>query len=168
MSIYQFVLSTVAFAVIVVCWPNRRGIAWVLAGQISLYVSVAYWRSGLDYPEAVAALCDASICAAILFFAKRRWELWVCAIFQTSMLVNMIYLFSHIFGFPQIDHVIYSSVLEVLNLLALITIGVVMAFNRSGISDVRAFDLRIGLLRFAPRVPVQAPADRDRGAAGHE
>lgn len=144
MSIYETMLLMTATAVILLSLfaGNIRGSTWVALIAIDLVVTTAWWRAGLPYGDAFTAVFDFSICAAIYFFGRHRWELYVFLIFQCSMLVSIIDLAAMIWAPGWIDHDVYSSVLEILNYLAFITTGTVSGFifaNRSDVSALRAW-----------------------------
>ena len=117
---------------------NRRAWAWLLAAAGSYIVSTVYWRTGLPYAPFVAGLCDATVCVAVYFFGKLRWEMWMWRLFQVSVLVNILYLAGALGLVRSIGHEEYSVMLEAINWLALLWIGGTGAAQNLGATDVRA------------------------------
>lgn len=114
---------------------NKRAWGWLLASALSYVVSTAYWRSGQPYAPFIAGMCDALICLAVYFFAKLRWELWVWRLFQVSVGVNFYYLAAQYGIFPYLSHNAYSTMLEIINWLALMFIGGTGALQVAGATD---------------------------------
>lgn len=130
MSIYQTAILILALIAILVSWGNWRAIGWLVAGQVSIAVSVAYWKTGWPYGELIAGLCDASVCLMIYALGRYRWEMALWRLFQTMVLVNLIYLSSRLGLIPAIDHDAYSSVLEILNVVIIFLAGGSAALQR--------------------------------------
>ena len=82
---------------------------------------------------------DAVVCAALLRWGDQMWEMWLCRLFQTSLLAGILYLFNNIFGLGLIDHTFYSIVMEVIMGSALLTVVGVGAWHWNGLTDARAF-----------------------------
>lgn len=147
MSGYQLALWTIAGVAALFSWKSPRAIGWIVALLASHTVSVLYWRSGGPYAELVAGLCDAAVCLLIYAFAKYSWEMVVWRMFQTMLLVNIIYLAGGLGIFYRVDHIVYSSILEALNVLILLTIGGVAWRQPAGDSDGRSIPAWLGLHR---------------------
>lgn len=156
MSIYQLSLLVGAAVAALVAWGNWRAIGWLAALQISIAVSVAYWKSGLPYGEAVAGGCDAAVCLGIYFFGKYLWEMWVWRLAQLMLLVNLCYLAGNVGIFYNIDHDVYSSILEVINWIAIASIGGTAILNR--------VDVDVGSAHSWPRVRHLVRALREKRA----
>lgn len=116
-----------------------RALIWLAAIAASFFISGTFWRLGWGQGELFAGLCDAAIVAGIVFFGVKVWELWLGGIFLVSLATNIGYLYSNLWGGRVIPHDLYSIWLEVLTLLALMLIGGVAAFQRSGNTDGVAF-----------------------------
>lgn len=123
MSIFHIALIIGALVAALLSWGDWRAIGWLVAAQISLAVSVAYWGSGLPYAEAVAGMCDAAICLCVYFWGRFNWELVVWRAFQLSVLVNIVYLAGNIGIFATIPHDVYASLLEFINWSVILFIG---------------------------------------------
>jgi hypothetical protein len=96
---------------------------WVFAAALDYAISVIYWRTGLPYAEGVAALCDASVCLAIYFNYRERWEKIIYRLFQISLTVNIFYLAGNLCLMATVDQDTYATILELLNGLVLLLIG---------------------------------------------
>lgn len=132
MSIYQATLAVGAIIAALIAWGNWRAIAWLAVLQVSIAVSVAYWKSGLPYGELVAGLCDALVCLGIYFFGRFRWEMWIWRLAQAMVLVNIVYLLGNVGIFTLTPHDVYSTILEIINWIAIASIGGSAILNRLG------------------------------------
>lgn len=148
MSIFQLALLGGGVIAAFFAWGNWRAIGWIVALLIDHAVSVAYWDTGLPYAELVAGLCDASVCLVIYALARAEWEIKVLyRLFQGMVLVNMLYLAGNLDIAPKIDHVVYSSLLEVINVLILLSIGGFGRLERIENRDVVSVPARPSLYR---------------------
>ncbi len=123
MSIYQLTLLFFASVAAAINWGNWRAIGWLAAGQLSIILSVAYWKSGLPYGEGVAGICDAVVAYLVLRLGIHKWEDWVGYGFLLMLAVNIAYLASNIFLPLSVPHWLYASGLEVVNAIIIIFIG---------------------------------------------
>ncbi len=135
MSIYQASLLAGAAVAALAAWGNWRAIAWLAALQVSIAVSVAYWKTGLPYGELIAGLCDAAVCLAIYFFGRFNWELFVWRLAQAMVLVNLVFLSGNVGIFTLTPHDIYASILEAINWIAIAFIGGMAITNRLGLDN---------------------------------
>ena len=123
MSWYQGALLIGAIIAALIAWGNWRAIGWLVALQVSIAVSVAYWNAGWPYGELVAGTTDAAVCLLIYFFGRYQWEMWIWRLSQLSVAVNCFYLAGNIGIFYNIPHDVYSSILEAINWVAILSIG---------------------------------------------
>lgn len=143
------VLVTAAFS-----FRNLRGLAWIGALALDYAISVAYWRTGLPWGEVVTAACDASVCFVIYHYYRQRWELVVYGAFLASLAVDIFFLAGNLaVNTPwgrmiSISQDTYGSLLELLNLLALLSIGGVSIVQLRG-ANVLALRPDRGLDRVA-------------------
>jgi hypothetical protein len=103
-----------------------RAWLWLLCGFASFVASTAYARFGLLYPPAFTLVCDASVCLAVYFFGKERWEENLYRVFQLSVLISLLHM-SHFIA----DHRVYVIALELLNWAALLLIGGTAILDRA-------------------------------------
>lgn len=118
-------LSLLVGAIIVaaLCVRMPRGLIWLGAGALSYIGSVIWWRVGLPHGAAVAGALDVAICLGIYFFGRFKWEMAIWRLFQASVAINFLYQLSEVGVFVDIPHDAYSSMLEAINWLVLLTIG---------------------------------------------
>lgn len=135
MSVYNLIILSGAAAAALVAWGRWRYLAWLGAMMASYALSVLYWDFGLPRADFFAACCDFAVCASILTWAMFQWELWVARAVMVSFLINCIYLFSNLYGLGLIEHVIYASALEALNIIVILTIGGTAAFDKAGMTN---------------------------------
>lgn len=103
-----------------------RAWLWLACGLASFVASTAYARFGLLYPPAFTLACDASVCLAVYFFGKERWEENLYRVFQLSVLISLLHMSHFISG-----HWLYVVSLELLNWAALLVIGVTAILDRA-------------------------------------
>lgn len=159
MDSFQFALLIGAALTALISIRQPRALLWIATGATSFIVSTGYARLNLFYPEAITALCDASVCFLLYFVARARWERYLFLLFQGSVLVSTAYL-AGIIG----PHSAYIAALEGLNWLALLVIGGTSALSwvpRHGPSGRHhwARDYLLGADR-ALHTPVHAPFRR--------
>lgn len=118
MSEYQTALVIGALITAIIAFRLPRAWRWIAAGAASFVASTAYYRYGLPYYPAFTLVFDASVCLAVYAFAKERWEERIYNIFQLSVLISLLYM-SNVIA----DHWLYIVCLELLNWVALLTIG---------------------------------------------
>jgi len=139
MSIWNIIILSGVAAATLIAMGNIRYLAW-LGAIISAYaISVLYWDASGPYAEFVAGICDLTIVVLIAWKARYIWELWVSLMFLGSALVNWSYLANNITGANLIGHDVYSSILEIINIAAIMTIGGVASFDKAGMYDGLAF-----------------------------
>jgi hypothetical protein len=139
MSVWGAILLSGVAAAALLAWGHWRYLAWLAVLLTSYVVSVVYWDLGWPYAEFVAGVTDLAIVTAVAWRARYLWELWFGALYLLSAGVNMVYLASNLTGAGTIDHVLYSSVLEVINLSAILLIGGVSSFDKAGMVNGLAF-----------------------------
>lgn len=139
MSVWNVILLSGVAAAALVAWGSWRYLAWLAAIVASYGMSVAYWDAHGPYAEVVTALGDGLIVAAIAGRARYLWELAIGLLYLVSMAVSMAYLANNIVGAHTLDHVLYSSLLEAINLVAALTLGGLAAFDKAGMVNGVAF-----------------------------
>lgn len=139
MSWVDTIYLATAGAVVLLSINNPRGVGWVAAFTAAYFISGWYWRSPGLSPELVAGLCDAAIAALVLVMGRYIWEMWVGLVAMACMFVNIIYLVNNLSGAGVVPHDVYAITLELLNLVALLTIGGVSAYHHKGSTSGRAF-----------------------------
>jgi len=112
-----------------------------LGAIIATYIaSVLYWDARGPYAEAFGFMCDCILVIAFVVAGRYKWEAWVAFLFLCSAFVNMAYLAHNLIGADILPHDVHGAILEVINILAIVTIGATAAFDRAGARDGRAFD----------------------------
>ncbi|OVE94433.1 hypothetical protein B7W85_12850 [Allorhizobium ampelinum] len=117
MNNFQAALALGAGAALIVSLHIPRAWLWIALGVASFVLSTAYARAGLPFPEAFAIACDMVVVLFIYHLGKEKWEMRLWRIFQTMILLNLLYLWG-VIG----PHSAYIIVLEILNWIALIVI----------------------------------------------
>jgi hypothetical protein len=131
MQWYHTVLLVGAVLCAALNFSNRRGLIALCLVSVAYLSSIFWWRFDMPYPIIFSGACDASAALVIYFWAKYKWELALFRIFQSMLLINIIY------GFGWAAPIIYQSSLELANLAALILIAGQPYFDRIG-SHVRS------------------------------
>ena len=162
MSIYHLSLMIAALAAGIVSYKQPRALLWICALAASFVLSVGYLYlpkpDSWIMPSAVAATCDALVCATIYIFGKQRWEtVWLYRIVLASVAVNVLYTTGATLGYPPIPpQEVYAIILEVINYVALLLIastGFMGQLQRNGYSGSRGI---VGHLLAAHRALQQA------------
>lgn len=135
-SVYNIVILSGVAAATLVAWGIWRNVCWLLALAAVYMASVLWWRAGLPHPELISGVLDFAVIGAIFWYGKQIWELRVWYLFQLMLLINLVYLATH----PWLDHAIYASALEIVNVAAIMLIGGVAGFQKAGMTNGRAFD----------------------------
>jgi len=135
---------------------NRRGLLWLALLAFNYAVSTVLHRAHVWHPEFWVALLDFSVCLSIFLWARQRWEMWVWMLFQTSMLVGILYFVNNNWALGFISHDAYSTVLEAIMAAALLTISGVGAWQKAGRFDAVAFNPRVSI--FGPVLPLHGKA----------
>lgn len=115
-------------------WKTPRAWYWIGLGGASFVASSLYWDYGDRTSHTLFAFtCDALFVLAMHLWVKEQWELPILGIFVVSAFINLLKLGSFI---P--DGVVYASLLELCNWLALLWIlGV-------GLTDLlKHYDIRM-------------------------
>lgn len=153
MSSVDTIYIAAALAMAFLAIRNPRGLLWIAGLAASYFISGAYWRAGGGNAELVAGLCDATLAVLILIFHQRLWEMWIALIVVLCGIVNFVFLGGAILSPEPWPHEVYSYTLELLNALALFTIGSVSAFMWRGYTDGIAFHPRLHIFDFARARP---------------
>ncbi len=159
MSVYNVIILLGAASAALVALDGRpvRYLAWLAAIVVAYVVSVLYWDARLPYPEAFGFLCDALLVSAFLVAGRYIWEARVALLFLISTFINMAYLAHNIVGASIVPHDVHGAVLELINALAIGTIGAAAAFDRAGHYDARSLGPWVHIFGFV------RPVYRSRG-----
>jgi hypothetical protein len=103
-------------------------------------------------------LCDAVVIVGMVIFSRYAWELWLWAIKLGMIAVNLLYLWHNLAHGTYISHETYSIALELLNALALITIGSASAHILAGKTNGRTFHPWVHIFGFVR--PFNGTSDR--------
>lgn len=114
----EMTLMVTAIIVAITSRHLPRARLWIFAAFLSFAASALYWRLGLPYHPAFTLLCDASVCLAIYFGGRERWEMRLWNVFQFSVLISILKLG----GFVPAGNW-YPILLELCNVAALVLIG---------------------------------------------
>lgn len=139
MSVYNYIIISGVASAALVALGHWRYLAWLAGILICYMASVIYSRSFGIMPEFFAGLCDCILVGLIAYRARYIWELWIGAIFVTSAFVNWAFLAHNVAGATLISADIHASILEILTLSAVMTIGGVAAFDKAGLVNGMAF-----------------------------
>jgi hypothetical protein len=115
---YEAVLLTMALITAALSRKLPRAWLWIFAGFCSFVLSAVYWRLGLPHHPAFTAFADSSVCLAIYFNARERWEMGLYKVFQLSVLISLLKL-----GGFMPDGLWYPAALELINVAALLLIS---------------------------------------------
>lgn len=118
MNQFQLYLVIGALVATVISLNVPRAWIWILSGAASFAASTAYSRYGMPYPSAFGIACDSFVVLAIFHFSKLNYELVLWRIFQSMILINILYL-AGLIG-PKWAYVV---ALEVMNWAALLVIS---------------------------------------------
>ena len=144
MSLWNLIILLGAAAAALVPLGGRSEspvyLRWLIAIIATYLASVLYWDARAPYAEAFGFLCDCILVLAFVFAGKYVWEAWVAFLYLCSAFVNLAYLAHNLVGAGIIPHDVHGAVLEVINILAIATIGTTAAFDRAGSRNGRAFD----------------------------
>jgi len=139
MSVWNLIILAGVAAATLVSIGHIRYLAWIGAIFAAYVISVAYWDLGGPYAEFFACICDLTLVAMIAAKARYFWELWIGVMFLASAFVNMTYLANNLLDARLISHDVYSSILEIINIAAVMTIGGIASFDKAGMVDGLAF-----------------------------
>lgn len=118
MNEFQVALLIGALVSLIISQNLARAWVWILLGAWSFFVSTAYARLGLPYPSAMGVACDAVVVLTIYHVGKSNYELLLWRVFQTMILINILYL-AGVIG----PHWAYATALEICNWAALLIIA---------------------------------------------
>lgn len=163
MSVYQIAMLALIAGASGVSYNRPRAVLWLLLIAITFLASSEWWRQGWPRAELFAGICDTLICTIAFRFAREKWEAVVWNAYVTSVAVNAVYLVNNLTGGPM-SHDIYSIILELLNVVAIITIGGTSAFDLAGMRNGRAFHPWRSVLGIT--LPAYRKAPRNEAPAG--
>lgn len=118
MDIFQGALLVGAIGTAALCRKDKRALGWIAAGAANFVITAAYEAYGLPYHPAFTGFADASLCLAIYFVGRYRWEMRLWNVLQLSVMVSIL----RMLGVIQ-SHYDYIVALEVCNWMALGVIG---------------------------------------------
>lgn len=115
-------------------WKTPRAWYWIGFGGAAFVASSLYWDYGdRTLHPLFTFLCDAMFCAALSRWSREIWELPILGIYVVSAFVSLIK-----FGDFIPDGILYASLLELCNWLALLWISGV------GLTDLmKNYEIRI-------------------------
>ncbi len=139
---YFIILGAVAAALVPLGGKAQalRYQKWLLAIVLTYIASVIYWDARGPYAEAFGFFCDAVLVVAFTWAGKYVWEGRVAFLYLCSAFVNMAYLAHNLVDARLIPHDVHGAILEIINILAIGTIGITAAFDQAGSRNGRAFD----------------------------
>ena len=114
MSVFELALLIGAFIAAAASRFELRVVLWIAAGVADYVVSSAYYALGLPFHPFFTAMADCSVCLAIYFLARYRWELWLWRAFQLSVAVSILQMLRLLPGAYA-----YALMLEICNWLAI-------------------------------------------------
>ncbi len=158
MSVWNVLILSGAAAAALIAWGDRRFIGWLALIVVTYLASVAYWDVKGPYAEAVGFLFDAFLVAALCLRGQYRWEMRLALLYLISAFINMAYLAHNLVGAGLIPHDAHGAALELVNILAIFTIGFTAAFGRAGYTDGRAFDRWVHIFGVVRHVPERRPS----------
>ncbi len=127
MDVFQGALLVGAIGTAALCRKDRRALGWIAAGAANFVITAAYQDAGLPHHPVFTAFADASVCLAIYFFGRYRWEMRLWNVFQMSVLISIMRFVGTIARpewvpyFPS--NYTYIALLEACNWAALAVIG---------------------------------------------
>lgn len=161
MSGFQIMMLCVVAGIAWTSRHNWRGLLWIVVLMIDYMSSSAYWNANGPQPELVSGMLDASVCILILWLGRKQWENLLALIFLVMLGINLGYLAHNLAGLSFFPHNVQSTALEVMNILALASIGGVSSSIESDALDGWALRPRRPFLRF-----VRALVGADKKRAG--
>lgn len=132
---WQTSLLIGAVATALLCRREPRALLWIGAGAADFVITAAFETRWPEYHAIFTGFADATVCLAIYFIGRRKWEMMVWRVFQTSVLISILYIMRLI---PS--HYVYIAALEACNWAALVIIG--------GTNGLRLVDHGMGWNRF--------------------
>ena len=135
-SIDMLILGVYGLAAIAV-GRDTRALAWIAVSAFVALATALYVRSGLGNAPFVSALFDGGVCLLIYAFGRHMWEMLVWRLYQTFVLIHLIFLASVHHLAPVVDPIIYGISLEFLNILIALTIGGAGLMQRLGNDGIR-------------------------------
>lgn len=170
MSAYHIALGIAALVALALAYKTPRAVLWIGLLATSFVVSVAYLRHyeavqahnidmvrSLQFsyaewlpPSIIAAVCDATICIAIRYIGREKWETrWLYGVMLVMVATNLVYASGVILRFPPMlpSQDILGIWLEIVNYLALALIGGTGVLDRLGAGRAELFRSFAGLRR---------------------
>lgn len=136
MSAYQIAILGLYSIAAMVCLNDRRMLSWISIGAGVFLATSAYSRAGGWNPAFMSALADGAVCLLIYAFGRYKWEMTLWRLFQTFLLVHIVFL-AGIHGLSfTVPEPAYHSALEVINILVVLTIGGTGLLQRIGYDGI--------------------------------
>lgn len=129
MNEFQIALLVGATIVAILSWRLDRSLLWIGMGALSFVASTAYARYQLPMPSLFTACCDAAVCLTIVKYGRQAWELILYRVFQSSVLISIVFLGFTIFA-KSGSSPAYVALLEAVNWIALLLIMGTAAMQR--------------------------------------
>ena len=124
---YHWTLISAALIAGALAWRVPRAVIWIGLGVVSYVTSAMWHNAGLPYATAYGAATNLIICYLFWIFSNRRWEMRLWNFFHLMLVVDLLYIFGAIR-----DQFTFAVTLELINLAALIFIGLTGMFDRVG------------------------------------
>lgn len=118
MNIFQIAMLAGACTVALIGHKLPHAWLWISLGAVNAIACDIFYAYNLPYPAAFTLACDALLCLTVHWFARERWELGLFVIFQFSVLISVLRLWSVIDGEDT-----YRLALELCNWAALLMIA---------------------------------------------
>lgn len=140
---YHWTLISAAIIAGALAWRVPRAVIWIGLGVASYVTSAMWHNAGWPYATQFGAATNLAICYLFWIFSNRRWEMRLWNFFHLMLVVDLLYMFGAIR-----DQFTFAVSLELINLSALIFIGVTGITERAGggIRSWSAHPRRIGLV----------------------
>ena len=118
MNVFQIAMMAGACTAALVAHKLPHAWLWIALGAVNAIACDTYYAYNFPYPAAFTLACDALLCLTVHWFARERWELGLFVIFQFSVLISVLRLWSVIDGEDT-----YRLALELCNWAALLMIA---------------------------------------------
>ena len=124
---YHLVLLSAAAISAGLAWRVPRAVIWIGLGFASYVTSAMWHNAGWPYATVYGAATNLVICYLFWIFSNRRWEMRLWNFFHLMLVVELLYIFGAIR-----DQFTFAVTIELINLAALIFIGLTGIFDRVG------------------------------------
>ena len=135
MSTYQSILLMVYGVGLAVAWGQIRPMLWLSLSAGVMLITSFYWQWGWGNPAFISALIDGAVCLGIYAFGRYIWELILWRLYQTFVLIHLLFLLSTHGLMFEIDFILLAAAIETVNVLIVLTIigtAITQRFGASG------------------------------------